>query len=67
MKEIKRQIEYWEAVKKDNDKRMKTLQEQNKGISQTIKFLKSLLGVAQDESLQDEQNTADGFTSEESH
>lgn len=42
--EIKRQLSYWEAIQRENEKSIKTMQEQNKQIKDTIKFLKSLVG-----------------------
>lgn len=42
--EIKRQLAYWEAFQKENEKAIKTLTDQNKSVKETIKFLKGLLG-----------------------
>lgn len=42
--EIKRQLSYWEAIQKENERSIKLMQDQNKQIKDTIKFLKSLVG-----------------------
>ena len=42
--EIKRQLSYWEAIQKENERSIKLMQDQNKQIKDTIKFLRSLVG-----------------------